>query len=191
MSTLDQIEANRKNAQLATGPKTPEGKQIVSRNAVTHGCSGRHVILPGEDSAAFDKLLEGFRCQFGNDPVIETLTAKMAEARWLEVRIETQESHLWDHHDGIDSMGRMQLDRLDAYKRTALRKFHRALGDIMALRRLALREQSLNSKTNPIPAKPNPISTLTEPPTPEPPAPEPDPEPAAPDPEPPVTEPRA
>ena len=184
MSTLNQIEANRKNALLGSGPKTPEGKQIVSRNAVTHGCSGRHVILPGEDRADFDKLLEGFRRQFGNDPVIETLTAKMAEARWLEVRIETQEAHLWDHHDGIDSMDRMQLDRLDAYKRTALRKFHRALGDIMALKRLALREQSLNSKTNPIPAKPSPVSELTEPPAALAPVADPAPEPPKPDPEP-------
>jgi len=37
MATKRQVEANRQNAQKSTGPKTPEGKQIVSANAVTHG----------------------------------------------------------------------------------------------------------------------------------------------------------
>ena len=32
-----QIEANRKNAQLSTGPKTAEGKSISAANAITHG----------------------------------------------------------------------------------------------------------------------------------------------------------
>ena len=31
------IEANRRNSQLSTGPKTDEGKAKSSRNSITHG----------------------------------------------------------------------------------------------------------------------------------------------------------
>ncbi len=33
MATIAQIEANRKNAQKSTGPKSKHGKDIVSQNA--------------------------------------------------------------------------------------------------------------------------------------------------------------
>jgi hypothetical protein len=37
MATAAQIEANRRNAQRSTGPKTDEGKDRVRRNALRHG----------------------------------------------------------------------------------------------------------------------------------------------------------
>jgi hypothetical protein len=45
MSTELQIEANRKNAQKSTGPRTSEGKDVSSQNALKHGlCANRNVI---------------------------------------------------------------------------------------------------------------------------------------------------
>ena len=45
MATEAQINANRKNAQKSTGPRTEEGKEIVSQNATKHGlCSCKNVI---------------------------------------------------------------------------------------------------------------------------------------------------
>jgi hypothetical protein len=35
------IEANRRNAQRSTGPKTPEGKGKCAKNAVKHGLTAR------------------------------------------------------------------------------------------------------------------------------------------------------
>jgi hypothetical protein len=34
MTTTKQMVANRRNAQKSTGPKTPEGKAVVSLNAM-------------------------------------------------------------------------------------------------------------------------------------------------------------
>jgi len=56
MSSQAQTEANRRNAQKSTGPKTPEGKAISSRNAITHGMLAR--IVP-HDVPGFSQMLVG------------------------------------------------------------------------------------------------------------------------------------
>src|SRR6185312_178626 len=50
-ATEAQIAANRRNAKLSTGPKTPEGKERSRRNALKHGLTGEGVALPDEDAA--------------------------------------------------------------------------------------------------------------------------------------------
>jgi hypothetical protein len=57
MTSFRQIEANRRNAQLSTGPKTKEGKSRSRRNAVRHGLTAETVIdalESAEDYAAFE-----------------------------------------------------------------------------------------------------------------------------------------
>ena len=51
MATAAQIEANRRNAQKSTGPKTDGGKARARRNAITHGMTARTImpVLPQED----------------------------------------------------------------------------------------------------------------------------------------------
>ena len=52
------LEANRRNAQLSTGPRTPAGKARVAQNRTTHALTGKsHTILPGEDAEAYERLL--------------------------------------------------------------------------------------------------------------------------------------
>jgi hypothetical protein len=52
MSTTAQILANQKNAQLSTGPKTPEGLSTAAKNSTRHGLTGQTLILaPGEKEA--------------------------------------------------------------------------------------------------------------------------------------------
>ena len=59
-------DANARNAQRSTGPKTAEGRQRSSRNAVTHGCASAQVHKPihGEPEDHFrstlSKLLEAW-----------------------------------------------------------------------------------------------------------------------------------
>ena len=54
MATEAQIEANRANAQKSTGPRTPEGKEKASQNAITHGLSARETVIRGDDELEFE-----------------------------------------------------------------------------------------------------------------------------------------
>ena len=57
MTSFRQIEANRRNAQLSTGPVTEEGKKQSRQNAVRHGLTAETVIdalEDAEDYAAFE-----------------------------------------------------------------------------------------------------------------------------------------
>jgi hypothetical protein len=49
MTSIRQIEANRRNALGSTGPRTEEGKQRSRRNAVRHGLTAETVVAALED----------------------------------------------------------------------------------------------------------------------------------------------
>src|SRR3954452_523227 len=59
MATAKQIEANRRNAQKSTGPKTEEGKAKSRLNALHHGLGAIHVPLPHEDPNELPHILAG------------------------------------------------------------------------------------------------------------------------------------
>jgi hypothetical protein len=59
MASPSQILANRENAQRSTGPKTGDGKQTASRNALRHGLTGTQIVIPGEDPTAYEDLRQG------------------------------------------------------------------------------------------------------------------------------------
>jgi hypothetical protein len=57
MTSFRQIQANRRNAQLSSGPVTEEGKRTSRQNAVRHGLTAETVIdalEDAEDYAAFE-----------------------------------------------------------------------------------------------------------------------------------------
>ena len=56
MASERQNEANRRNAQLSTGPCTADGRARVASNALKHGLTAKQVVLPGEDPAEFDEF---------------------------------------------------------------------------------------------------------------------------------------
>jgi hypothetical protein len=57
MISEKKLEANRRNAQKSTGPKSEEGKAISRMNGLKHGLTSEFVpILPGEDEEAFNEL---------------------------------------------------------------------------------------------------------------------------------------
>jgi hypothetical protein len=61
MTSLKQIEANRRNALNSTGPRTLNGKQASRRNALRHGFTAETVIEPLENLDEYRTLLSS-RC---------------------------------------------------------------------------------------------------------------------------------
>ena len=63
MTTEKQIEANKQNALVSTGPVTAEGKALVAQNAVKHGIFARDLIITSgdgkEDQQEYNELLDG------------------------------------------------------------------------------------------------------------------------------------
>jgi len=63
MTTKNQIEANKQNALVSTGPATAEGKAIVAQNAVKHGIFVKDLIITSgdgkEDAQEYRELLDG------------------------------------------------------------------------------------------------------------------------------------
>jgi hypothetical protein len=58
--SASQLAANRAKSQLSTGPKTPEGKAKSSLNAVKTALTGRTVLLPTDDAAAYQQHVDDF-----------------------------------------------------------------------------------------------------------------------------------
>jgi hypothetical protein len=94
MATPAQIAACVANAQHSTGPRSPEGKAVSSRNSLKLGLYSLANVLPGEDPAAFDQLLHDFEDEFHPEGPAETrLVHELVHAIWLErryTRIETE-----------------------------------------------------------------------------------------------------
>jgi hypothetical protein len=84
MATLAQIEASRRNGAKSKGPVSIEGKQRSSQNAVTHGLSGRKlVVLANEDDSAFREFVQAFEKKLKPvDDIERSFVLQAASARW-------------------------------------------------------------------------------------------------------------
>jgi hypothetical protein len=103
MSTFAQIAANQKNAQLSTGPASPDGKAKSSLNAVKTGLTGRTVLLPGDDAAVYEAHVAGFFARhqpLGDEE--RNLVQSLADTEWRLLRIPALEY-------GIYAVGRLEF----------------------------------------------------------------------------------
>ena len=92
MSSQRQIDANRLNAQKSTGPSTPEGRAAVRLNSLKYGLYAETLILPGEDPAAFEALLDRFDAEHQPaTPTEEAFVSQIAMATWRRARIQRME----------------------------------------------------------------------------------------------------
>jgi hypothetical protein len=92
-----QIEANRRNAQKSTGPKTPQGRAVSKMNALKHGLLAQTVVVRGhklkESKSEFKKLCQEYYLYLAPvGPLEEMLVNQIVQAAWRLRRVRTAES---------------------------------------------------------------------------------------------------
>jgi len=167
MVSEKRIEANRRNAQRSTGPRTPAGRARSSMNALRHGITGQVSIMNEEDRVAHDKFVQDLIAGLKPEGAVELQFASViAEDFWRLQRIRAVENDIMalghfseaadidvDHPEIHASLTRAQtfLDRSKDFERLtlyeqrinrAIEKNRKQLEDLQAERK-RLREEAL------------------------------------------------
>jgi hypothetical protein len=96
MATIRQIEANRRNSQSSTGPRTPEGKAVVRFNALKSGIDAESQVIPGEDPEVFQTFAAEFtQSCHPADAREQELVDQLIDDAWRLRRLRKAESQIW------------------------------------------------------------------------------------------------
>jgi hypothetical protein len=83
MSSLKQIEANRRNALKSTGPMTSEGKERSRCNAVRHGLTAETVVAALEDAKDYQAFEAAVIADYDAESAVEReLVLRLASVLW-------------------------------------------------------------------------------------------------------------
>jgi len=160
MATQSQIDANRRNAQKSTGPKTPEGKAKSHRNALRHGLTAKACMLADEDPNDLLDMIAEIGEKFDpQDTDEDFLVQRMAEARIRYNRIMPLEASIFNlrlvvdkapdplmEAQGLscqrawaymrDANGGNALSKLSRYETTLLREYDRSRHELEKLQKI-------------------------------------------------------
>jgi hypothetical protein len=97
MTSLRQIEANRRNARKSTCPTSEEGKQRSRCNAVRHGLTAETVIGALEDSEDYKAFEAAIIADYDVQSAVEReLVLRLASLLWRLRRAATIETGLFE-----------------------------------------------------------------------------------------------
>jgi hypothetical protein len=155
MATPAQVNANRRNAKKATGPRTAEGKEKASQNAVKHGLFAREGVIRGEDWEEYEIHREMLMDHLRPEGPLEVILASRAVDLTWRLRRAAQDRNeafgaLYDRHtaggpepqdagDRGATLGRMVLndfledavlERLQRYERRIESSLYRTLNEL-------------------------------------------------------------
>jgi hypothetical protein len=83
MTSFRQIEANRRNAQFSTGPRTGDGKRQSRRNALRHGLTAETVISGLEDDEDYRAFEASIIADYDACTAVEReLVLRLASLLW-------------------------------------------------------------------------------------------------------------
>jgi hypothetical protein len=178
MATAARILANQANAQLSTGPRTPEGKARSSQNSRSHGLFSAVDSFTPLDREAYEGFLHHFTLAWGPaSAVSRRVVEQIALAHFRLERVRAlQASHLARQVQALceaeglpapaslpeqadlearvhfaDAQGPKLLDRFHRYEQSFLREIRRLEASLM----LILQSESRRSEPPPpaLPAK--------------------------------------
>jgi len=96
MTSFRQIEANRRNARLSTGPVTEEGKTRSRQNALRHGLTAETVIDALEDAEDYAAFEMAVTADYDAQSAVEReLVLRLASLLWRLRRATAIESGLF------------------------------------------------------------------------------------------------
>jgi hypothetical protein len=102
--SIAKLQANRRNAQKSTGPRTAEGKARSSRNAITHGIFCAELLLEDEDPSALHALREAVLHRLRpRDAVEAELVEQYLSCTWRLKRLRRAETDAY--HQQAEAMG--------------------------------------------------------------------------------------
>jgi hypothetical protein len=100
MPSQRQIEANRRNAQKSTGPTSVTGKARSSMNALKTGIHAKSLVLPSENIAELEELVEdSYRSFNPTTPEARSLVDDFIFCEWNLRRLRAAETQSWRYQD--------------------------------------------------------------------------------------------
>ena len=97
MTSEAQVVANRLNAQKSTGPRTPEGKAVVSQNAVKHGLLAKQAVIVGEDPGEYEFYRDRMVGELAPVGLVESMLAeRVVSLSWRLRRAERLQNEAFD-----------------------------------------------------------------------------------------------
>ena len=140
MSSLKQIEANRRNALKSTGPTTPEGKERSRCNALRHGLTAETVIAALEDSEDYEAFEAAVISDYDAELAVEReLVLRLASVLWRLRRatgietalfeLVTEDSRKHEHRLSRENPVRPQISGAKRLFLGAVQEFNAAEGN--------------------------------------------------------------
>lgn len=140
---------NRKNAQKATGPRTPAGRAASSQNAIKAGIHAQSEIIRTESQEDYAHLIHEYYARFDpTAPEERALVDDIIRAEWLGRRYMRAAAQLWQS-DAAFLENSTHICRAQRCITSTQRNFAAALKQLLAIQ--AKRR-----------AQPTPIATLNE-----------------------------
>jgi hypothetical protein len=147
LSSLKQIEANRRNALKSTGPVTLEGKQRARGNAVRHGLTAETVITALEDAEDYQAFEVAVAADYDAETALEReLVLRLASVLWRLRRASSIETALFERSCNaktdiaaaflrLAALPTFPLDRLNRYEYMLWRQSRQLVLTLESLRR--------------------------------------------------------
>ncbi len=133
MRSEKQRQASRANGAKSRGPKSPEGKAVSKFNGLKHGLRAEHVVLPGEDPAAFEAERRAWIDDW--NPISHTravLVERAAVASWrLRRAVKAEAAFLAERADNAGYA--FELERFNRAERALARADVDAVATVMLL----------------------------------------------------------